>query len=76
LLLNDLRFAIRFYGKRPGFLLIVVFIMGLGIGVTSAGDAVEVCCATFVTRCSPRHFGAATPKAAFGGANRGEIGSS
>jgi DNA-binding HxlR family transcriptional regulator len=29
--------------------------------------------ATFVPRCSPRHFGAATPKAAFGRANRGEI---
>jgi hypothetical protein len=29
--------------------------------------------ATFVTWCSSRHFGAATPKAAFGGANRREI---
>jgi putative ABC transport system permease protein len=36
LLLNDLRFAIRFYGKRPGFLLIVILILGLGIGVTAA----------------------------------------
>jgi hypothetical protein len=32
--------------------------------------------ATLVTWCSPRHFGAATPKAAFGGANKGEISTS
>ncbi len=36
MLLNDLRFALRFYSKRPGFLLTVVSILGLGIGATAA----------------------------------------
>jgi predicted permease len=36
LFINDLRFALRFYSKRPGFLLAVVSILGLGIGATTA----------------------------------------
>lgn len=36
LFLNDLRFALRFYRKRPGFLLTVISILGLGIGATVA----------------------------------------
>jgi putative ABC transport system permease protein len=36
LFLNDLKFALRFYRKRPGFLLAVVSILGLGIGATTA----------------------------------------
>ncbi|HKR85904.1 MAG TPA: ABC transporter permease, partial [Terriglobales bacterium] len=34
--LNDLKFALRFYSKRPVFLLAVVSILGLGIGATTA----------------------------------------
>lgn len=36
MLLNDIKFALRFYRRRLGFFLIVLSILGLGIGVTAA----------------------------------------
>ncbi len=35
-LLHDLRFAFRTFRKRPGFTLMVVLILGLGLGTTTA----------------------------------------
>lgn len=35
-LLHDLRFAVRSLARRPGFALMVILILGLGMGATTA----------------------------------------